>query len=461
MAKRKVDTFEVVENRYQYIMDKINENIDYIHYSNYNDVYDQILGSSVKNTIEIRKNKNIDNTVKIINNYLSIIFNESIIGDVTASRGANKNTKVIKDTILNIEDLIDTKDIISLAILMLQQPETANRFLKNNNNLLKSGNYKKLRLFVSIFGGEIKFKSNKDKGIEMIVVPPSKNRDIGAFSIDDVENYANIVKDAINEIEINNEAYNTLQGTMAEIGGAILVAQALAQQEEFYSTTIKNLGKKSKASTSYGQSRIIIDDKETKNTLRNLQKKLENIRKILERNEDSEIKINDVFSKQGKVDFSVGDLNFSAKSYWSDDKFKLSGSSGQTLASLASLMMAYYPEYGYKTTTFNIFLNLLALRNGEPSNLGNQLIKQYKKIIKNLIIGYDVDILFLSRNGVPIALNAWDAYETDRYFKLIGNFHFKNTFSQKKNKNEAAIARSERIFYNIMSSRYKVEGNVK
>lgn len=454
MSKR--DTYEILENRYQYILDKMNENYNYIHYSNYSDVYEQILGSTVLNlSIRERKN-NIDDVVTTINNYLMTIFNSSTVGDVTAWRG-DKQIKV-KNTTLDINKLINENDIISLAILMLQQPSTANRLLKDNTKLINKGNFKKLRTFVSVFGGDIKYITNDKGKLELIVTPPSKDRKLGAFSIDDVEKYADVVKDAINEIDINNDTTNTLQGTMTEIGGALLVAAALSYQKDFYSTIIKNLGKKSRKETAIGNSKMIIDSAQTAQILKTLERKLEDIRQKLGKVENRGIKVQNVFNKQGKVDFSVGNLNFSAKNYWTDNKFELSSSEGNTLASLGSLMMAYYPDYGYGSKNFHIFLNLMALR-GNSGNMGKKLIENYKKIIKNLIIGYDVDILFLSRNGVPVALNAWDAYDENKYFKLNGDFYFKNTFSHKKNLNEAAISRSERIFYNMMSSRYKVEGN--
>ena len=60
----------------------------------------------------------------------------------------------------------------------------------------------------------------------------------------------------------------------------------------------------------------------------------------------------------------------------------------------------------------------------------NQLKDTYLKMFKNILIGYDIDILFLSRYGIPKFYNAYKIYEEDSsagiVFKLYGKQKFEN-----------------------------------
>lgn len=47
-------------------------------------------------------------------------------------------------------------------------------------------------------------------------------------------------------------------------------------------------------------------------------------------------------------------------------------------------------------------------------------------MFKSVLIGYDIDVLFLVRYGVPKFYNAFDAYINDDLFKLYGTKHFDN-----------------------------------
>lgn len=134
------------------------------------------------------------------------------------------------------------------------------------------------------------------------------------------------------------------------------------------------------------------------------------------------------------------------------------------MGNILTLISGYYPDYGFDTQNFHIFINLLALRGKKPGTKGEILKNNYKKMIKNLLIGYDIDVLFLVRYGFPMLLNAFEAYETDQYFKLYGKFeNFNNKFIESykgKTKIKASFDRSQLIYHNIMNSNYQVKGKV-
>ena len=59
-----------------------------------------------------------------------------------------------------------------------------------------------------------------------------------------------------------------------------------------------------------------------------------------------------------------------------------------------------------------------------------ELKETYLKMFRSVLIGHDVDILFLSRNGIPKFYNAYRIYEGDANagisFKLYGKQKFEN-----------------------------------
>lgn len=80
-------------------------------------------------------------------------------------------------------------------------------------------------------------------------------------------------------------------------------------------------------------------------------------------------------------------------------------------------------------------------------------------MFKSVLIGYDIDILFLSRYGISKFYNAYDIYENDNIFKLTGKTYFSDKWEKdsRLTNSENALNRSERVWYNIMSSKFEVQ----
>jgi hypothetical protein len=432
MAKTKYSQDELIK-----IMEN---NYDYIHYTNYKDIYENMLSGITEKIFRNRKEQ-IDNQIQIINSFINKIY-EGNLSEMTLK----DNVKV--QTVDLQKFIIGENDPVSLAINLLQRPASINSSLKtlssNKTKNSSSGNLENLREFIGLFGGKINFKQEKDN-LELSLTPDTtfSSSGIQPLKLNNLKDYTSIAKKAGIELEQNKDANYSLQGTGGEIGGALLMASALATQKDTYEVLIQNLGKKS-LSQSSKSFKINIGDEKFKQLIKDKEKKINSITKIVNNFGEKEKTVTiSPLNKQGKVDFSIGDLNVSVKNYWSGHSFNLGT---MNLAGLLTLISVYYPEYGWNTKNYHIFINLLALK-GVSGHQGNILKNNYKKIMKNLLIGYDVDILFLSRYGIPILINAFDAYETDNYFKLNGQFsNFDNKFLSEKSKEvKAGLHRSELI----------------
>ena len=131
--------------------------------------------------------------------------------------------------------------------------------------------------------------------------------------------------------------------------GAVIAAHSHKFYHYFYVKKgsgylkIENKGLKKLRETSKFKANI--DSKKFQGVIDQKQKELNRIGSILNKvDADTKlVKIKSTFDQQGKIDVSVGNLNISAKNYWSDNPFELGE---MNIAGLMNLVSAYYPKYG-------------------------------------------------------------------------------------------------------------------
>ena len=438
---------------------------DYIHYGDHTDAYNAMLGNNNDEIIRKRKKKT-DDQVKKLNKKINSIFSGAV-GEKTAFFGTDKQGGKVQRQIITVEDYKNfilgesgTAGIENLAVQLLNRPGNLNTMLKEIDNLKSTsglGNLQALRRFLGYFGGQIELTKTNGNDINVSLIPDTKftTKNIQPLSISKLDEILNSISPAEIELKAISEQHEQLKGLGGEISAGLLAAVALGAQNEAF-LKIENQGFKPLRQTS--KFKVKIDSKKMQSLIAEKQQELNQISTALTKAnvKTKMVDIRSTFDKQGKVDVTVGDLNISAKNYWSDNPFELGD---MNVAGLMNLITAYYPGYGWNTPNYHVFINALAANDPISGKVMN-LVETYFKMFKSILIGYDIDVLFLVRYGIPKFYNAFDAYINDDLFKLYGTKHFDNKWENNEtgsNNLEEAVSRSQRVWYNIMKSRFVVK----
>ena len=439
----------------------ITHNYDYIHYTTFQNTYNKMIKNSVDLQIKIKQQKTAALVNKLNQNIQQAINTQG--GGLESkirygSKGVTTEYKGIKDYSQFLLGGKDARGLMNLSIQLFRSTQDVNAALnKASSKKVKSKkgeSLKALTNFLQWLGGTIELVPKEGSDELEIVLSTNDNEKAKTLTISQGENLYDIIRKvpaAKMNIENND---NAMKGLAGEIGSGMLIALALQNQTEVYQK-IENKGQQALKTSSKG---LKVTDS-LKQTIMQKQKQYNNIKKQLSKQGSStNIDFTSTFEKQGKIDVTINDsINVSAKNYNSN---KVTIAKNTSFATIINLISAYYPQYGWNTKNFHVYINLLAARNGINS-LEDKLKTTYYKMAKNVMIGYDVDIFCLSFYGVPTFYNTYDMIEDER-FSIFGlrnaNFSQDNIFINEKGKTrkEAALDRSNTVWGNILSSTYSL-----
>ena len=439
----------------------ITHNYDYIHYTTFQNTYNKMIKNSVDLQIKIKQQKTAALVNKLNQNMQQTINTQG--GGLESrirygSKGVTTEYKGIKDYSQFLLGDKDAKGLMNLSVQMFRSTQDINTALNAGSSKKirgkKGEHLQALKNFLQWFGGTIELVPKAGSDELEIVLTPNDNNKAQTLTISQGENLYDVIK-KVPPAKLNIEKNdNAMKGLAGEIGAGMLVALALQNQTEVYQK-IENKGKQSLKNSS---ANLKITDS-LKQTIMQKQKQYNSIKKQLaKKGSSTNIDFTSTFDKQGKVDVTIDDsINISAKNYNSN---KVTIAKNTSFAAIINLISAYYPQYGWNTKNFHVYINLLAARNGINS-LEDKLKATYYKMAKNVMIGYDVDIFCLSFYGVPTFYNAYDMIE-DEKFSIFGlknaNFSQNNVFVNEKGKTreQNALSRSNIVWGNIISSTYSL-----
>lgn len=330
---------------------------DYIHFNDHKDAYDAMINNPTNEIIK-KKKASIDSKVKTMNKSLSKIFS-SATGKTSGFFGDTKvdsETGVVRPMPREYLGVTDYNNFVlgesgiagveNLAVQLLKRPGELNKTINEINNLKTisgQGKMQALRKFISLFGGEIQLlKDGEDVLVGLVPNESFSSNGLQPLSIQKIDEMLATSQAAQGELKLMSDNQEHLKGAAGEISAGLFAAVALKAEKDAY-LKIENKGLKKLRETSKFKTNI--DTKKFQGMIDQKQKELNRIGSILNKvDADTKlVKIKSTFDQQGKIDVSVGDLNISAKNYWSDNPFELGE---MNIAGLMNLVSAYYPKYG-------------------------------------------------------------------------------------------------------------------